>query len=237
MTRRRRRRKDGTLLYGMAAGMFLTLLITAGLDVASRRGVSLRASLLDPASATATIAPASELKGAIRPSDASRISVDGKERRANAAGLVETAPGRHRVEIVNPAGDVWVTAVTVTAGSIIDVKPRWSGELIVDAEAWPETAALTLDGAACGAPPLVLDELSVGEHRLAMTDGGEVRWEQAVTVKAGGSRRVVIPVVEGPAVPAPAEAAMPAPGPDSGRALDTSADAPAWTASIEPQLP
>ncbi|HXH05901.1 MAG TPA: PEGA domain-containing protein, partial [Vicinamibacterales bacterium] len=127
---------------------------------------------------------------------------------------IELAPGPHILEL--RGGDTpRVLPITVAPGATIShyvelasaSRPA-SGQLDVRSE--PAGARVFVDGQEAGVAPLLLANLSPGEHVVELQrDGATVR--HVVTIEAGATSTLVAPVVAAPAGPASGWIAIRAP--------------------------
>lgn len=136
-----------------------------------------------------------------RPAGAS-VVVDGKPR--GVTPLTLTLPAGPHVLEIKSAGEPRVIPLTVKAGvqvsqyiELPDV-PLATGQLQVRSE--PAGARISIDGQPRGVAPVLVADLAPGEHDIVLTsDGGEVR--QKVTIEAGVTSSLVVPMTSAPGAP------------------------------------
>jgi hypothetical protein len=124
-----------------------------------------------------------------------------------------------------------VDAARAAAPASPPVLPRavdTRGRLLVRSD--PPGAVVAVDGQRRGATPLAVEELAAGGHRVQLGTGGTTI-EQAVTIEAGSTTTLVVPM-QGPAAPGPAAGWLNVAAPievqvlENGRALGTSSEGP-----------
>jgi hypothetical protein len=129
--------------------------------------------------------------------------IDG-ELRGTTPITLTLAPGDHVVEL-RGGGEPRTLPVTVTAGMQASQHielPRLApgtGQLQIRTE--PAGARVTIDGRLRGKSPLVVSDLSAGEHAVLLeNDLGSVK--EAVIIESGVTASLVVPLAAAPAVPA-----------------------------------
>jgi serine/threonine protein kinase len=130
------------------------------------------------------------------------VVVDGQARGVTPL-TVELAPGTHELKL-EAEGGPRVIPFTVTAGSVVSqtlelprVAPT-TGQLSIRSE--PPGARVSVDGTPRGTTPLVVDGLAPGAHRIALeSDVSSVT--QEVTVEAGATASLVVPMTTPQGVP------------------------------------
>ncbi len=123
------------------------------------------------------------------------VVIDGQQRGMTPLNL-QLKPGRHVVELVTD-GDVRTIPVTITAGGQVAQfieMPRAAsalGELQIRTE--PAGATVTVDGRVLGKSPLTAEGLTPGPHTVTVeNDLGPVT--QRVTIEAGTTASLVVPM-------------------------------------------
>jgi PEGA domain-containing protein len=136
-----------------------------------------------------------------RPSGAA-VVVDGKERGVTPLKVMLPA-GPHVLEIKS-AGEPRVIPLTVQAGVVVSQyielpeAPAIAGQLQVRSE--PAGAKVSIDGQMRGVAPMLVPDLAPGEHDVLLTsDVGEVK--QKVTIEAGVTASLVVPLTSAPGAP------------------------------------
>jgi hypothetical protein len=129
--------------------------------------------------------------------------VDGKERGVTPL-KINLPAGPHVLELKS-AGEPRVIPLTVQAGvqvsqyiELADTPTAAVGQLQVKSE--PAGARISVDGQPRGVAPLLVSDLKPGEHDVLLTsDAGEVR--QKVTIEAGATASLVVPMTGAPNAP------------------------------------
>jgi hypothetical protein len=123
------------------------------------------------------------------------VVIDGQQRGASPLSLA-LKPGRHVLELVTE-GDVRSMPVTITAGGQVSQfieLPRTAsalGELQIRTE--PAGAQVSVDGRPLGKSPLTADGLTPGQHTVTLENElGAVT--QRVTIEAGTTASLVVPM-------------------------------------------
>jgi serine/threonine protein kinase len=154
--------------------------------------------LLPPAEAEAT----GTLVVSTNPAGVS-VVIDGQTRGVTPLTL-ELAPGSHELRLAADGGEPRIIPVIITAGSSVShtielpkVAPL-TGQLNVRTE--PSGARVTIDGAPGGTTPLTLEGLTPGPHTVLLaTDVTSVT--QVVTIEAGNTASLVVPMTAPQGVP------------------------------------
>jgi PEGA domain len=130
-----------------------------------------------------------------------QATVDGQPR-GETPLTVELHAGAHKIEL-RGAGGTKIVPVTIAAGSHVAQHiemPRTAsaaGQLQIRTE--PSGARVTVDGVARGISPVMVPELSAGEHAVLLeSDLGSTK--QTVTIESGATASLVLPLVA-PAAP------------------------------------
>jgi hypothetical protein len=168
----------------------VALIVLVGGGVLASRGLF---SAPPAAVATGTLAITTNPEGA-------QVIVDGQPRGTTPASI-PLSPGSHNVEL--RAGSTARTiAVTITAGQEsaqyieLPAAGATAGQLQVRTE--PAGAKVTVDGVPVGTSPMMVVDLAPGEHTVSLeSDLGSVK--QTVTIEAGMTASLVVPMksVEG----------------------------------------
>ncbi|HUR93278.1 MAG TPA: PEGA domain-containing protein, partial [Gemmatimonadales bacterium] len=124
------------------------------------------------------------------------VRVDGERRGATPARLTLTA-GAHTLELRGRGGP-HVTPITVAAGvettqhfDLVE-KPQ-TGQLRVQSQ--PAGAKVQVDGVARGFAPVTLVQLAPGNHEVVL-QSATASVTQTVTIRAGATANVVLPIAE-----------------------------------------
>jgi hypothetical protein len=121
-------------------------------------------------------------------------------------------PGAHNVEL-HGAGDPRTIPVTITAGTQVSQyielpKVTAFGQLQVRTE--PAGAMVTVDGIPRGKAPVLVESLAAGEHSVVLeAEGGNIK--QTVTVEAGMTASLVVPLAAADNAPVSGWVAVSAP--------------------------
>jgi hypothetical protein len=124
------------------------------------------------------------------------VSVDGTPRGSTPLKIA-LAPGQHELHLETADGPRAIP-VTMTAGGQVSqyieaAAPPVTGRLQVTSQ--PAGAIVFVDGKERGRAPLVVADLAAGSHHIELSlDGASV--EQEVTVEAGGTSALVVPVTQ-----------------------------------------
>ena len=123
------------------------------------------------------------------------VVIDGQPRGSTPLTLT-LAPGSHYLELLMD-GAVRSIPLTITAGNTVSqfveltAAPATTGALQVESE--PSGARVTVDGKPRGVAPLTIDALEPGQHAVAVSnDLGAVT--QTVTINAGSTASLVVPL-------------------------------------------
>ena len=122
------------------------------------------------------------------------IFVDGVAKGRTPA-RVAVAPGSHILEL-RGKGVPRVIPLNVTAGAEVSQYLEFAdapstGQLVVQSE--PAGAKVLVDGTERGVAPLTISDLTPGDHRVELQSDG-VSAKHTVTVQAGGSASLVVPI-------------------------------------------
>jgi serine/threonine protein kinase len=127
------------------------------------------------------------------------VVIDGQQRGMTPLNI-QLKPGRHVVELVTDA-EVRTIPITITAGGevsqFIEIARTASalGELQIRTE--PPGAQVTVDGRVLGKSPLTAEGLSAGQHTVVVENElGPVT--QRVTIEAGTTASLVVPMATAP---------------------------------------
>ncbi len=126
-----------------------------------------------------------------------QIRIDGKARGATPATMTLPA-GKHTIELSRAEGAPRSLEVNVAAGTQVSqyielpTGRATTGRLSIRTS--PRGARVSVDGVARGAAPVTVDDLAPGEHAVvvAARDGEPVK--QTVTVEAGATASLVVPL-------------------------------------------
>jgi len=131
-----------------------------------------------------------------------QVAVDGEARGVTPLTLALTA-GPHTLD-VRGGGEPRTIPLTIAAGAQVSQyielakTASRSGQLQIRSE--PAGAAVTVDGVARGTSPLTVPDLAPGEHTIAVeSDRGSVK--QSVTIEAGVTASLVVPLVPAESAP------------------------------------
>jgi hypothetical protein len=128
------------------------------------------------------------------PSGAQAV-VDGRPRGATPLTLA-LAAGPHKLELRGPGGSRTIP-ITITAGTqlaqFIELPQAPSGVGQMQIRTEPAGARVTVDGVARGISPVLVAQLSAGEHSVVLeSDLGSVK--QTVTIESGATAQLVVPM-------------------------------------------
>jgi serine/threonine protein kinase len=151
-----------------------------------------------------SVAPAPAMSTLVVESNPSgvQVFVDGEDRGLTPANISVT-PGAHILEL-RGRGVPRVIPFTATAGAQVShylefANTPEAGHLRVESE--PQGAKVTVDGVARGTAPLTVSELTPGDHEVVLeTPTASAR--HVVTVQAGGTASLMVPVGTAPAADA-----------------------------------
>jgi len=187
----------------IAAAAIALVIVSAGGVFAGRRYLTGSAATL----ATGTLSINSDPPGA-------QVVVDG--RTGGVTPLTLTLPqGPHNVELHGGGGDPRTLPITIVAGKEVSQfvelpKVTAFGQLQVRTE--PAGAQVTVDGIPRGKSPVLVESLAAGEHAVALEGaGGGAGVKQTVTVEAGMTASLVVPMTVAEAAPASGWIAIKAP--------------------------
>ncbi len=123
------------------------------------------------------------------------VWLDGRRLGKVPVGPLEVPAGPHEVVVRTRGYDDWTLQVVVAPdqGVSVTATPRRATGAI-DVRSHPEGAAVLLDGKAAGRTPTTLQEVTPGEHRLALRLDGHRVWEQTVIIVVGKTARVEAPL-------------------------------------------
>jgi serine/threonine protein kinase len=164
-----------------------------------------RLGLLTLSASTGTLSVATNPPGA-------QVAVDGQARGVTPVTMALTS-GTHTLE-VRGGGEPRTIPMTITAGAQVSQYielPKTvsrSGQLQIRSE--PAGAAVSVDGVPRGAAPLTVPDLAAGEHTIAVeSDLGSAK--QSVTIEAGVTASLVVPLTRAENVPVSGWIAVSAP--------------------------
>jgi hypothetical protein len=198
-------------------------LIAAGLAVVIVAGAGVPA-------ARRYMAPAAPAEGTLTVTTApagAHLFVDGVERGTTPL-TVSLNPGAHALEL-RGEGAPRTLPITITAGAQLSqyielpTTAATTGQLLVRTE--PAGARISVDGVARGTTPVTIPDLAAGDHVVALdSDLGSVK--QTVTVVAGNTASLVVPLGNAEGVPVSGWIAVAAPADvqlfENGRLLGSS---------------
>jgi hypothetical protein len=133
-----------------------------------------------------------------------QVVVDGQARGVTPVTLA-LAPGQHALELRGNGGEPRTIPITIGPGQqisqYVELKSVASvGQLQVRSE--PTGALVTVDGVERGKAPLVIDALTPGEHAVVLqSDIATVK--QTVSIEAGQTASLVVPLGGGDGAPVP----------------------------------
>lgn len=188
-----RPRKRGGFFWGLTLGFVATLAVVVGNDL----GWSvLPESVGREASATpvqeANAGTPLVLAGALPPQ--SEIYIDGQSvggATVDGGHAVTVPPGAKRLEVRGANGPLWTTSIA--AGVPDTLRPKFGGDLVVEAGRQSPRGTLWIDGEPAGPVPGTVSGVAPGWHLLSVRDGERVLYEDAVTVHDGEVSVVSIP--------------------------------------------
>jgi serine/threonine protein kinase len=138
--------------------------------------------------------------------DGARVTVDGKDSGASPATVHDLARGPHRVRVIREGFEpeerrIFITSSQPAQSLTIALSPlggadsmpqatigQFQGQLSVDSR--PTGAKVFLDGKLVGATPMMLPQITAGEHVVRLDNDGYHRWSSLVRVVAGERNRV-----------------------------------------------
>jgi hypothetical protein len=121
--------------------------------------------------------------------------VDGVEKGPTPA-RVPVAPGSHILEL-RGRGVPRVIPLNVSAGAEVSQYLEFAevpvtGQLAIQSE--PAGAKVIVDGTERGVAPVTITDLAPGEHRVELQSDGVTAAKHTVTVQAGGTASLVVPI-------------------------------------------
>jgi hypothetical protein len=166
---------------------------------------------------TPALAGTMDLKSA---PDGARVSVNGADRGRTPLRLGGLAPGTYAVTFSLPGYRDTTAQVTVAGGAVSEVTATLgpaAGSIFLNST--PAGARVLLDGTAAGFTPVVLENVTAGNHTVALEKDGYAPVTRQVSPAAGLRVQVdaILEPVPGPAgtapaaVPVPTRASGPAP--------------------------
>jgi hypothetical protein len=123
------------------------------------------------------------------------VDIDGSPRGITPLTL-DLTPGAHNVTVTHD-DDVQQIKAVVTAGTVNTHHFRWAADTAASATTGrlevssdPAGATVSIDGQARGASPLSVDDLTPGEHQVAVQMAGRAQ-KRSVTIEAGTTASLV----------------------------------------------
>jgi serine/threonine protein kinase len=176
----------------IVAAAVLLLIVVAGAMFGRRFMVVSPASAEAPGTLVVTTNPAGVA-----------VIVDGQPRGVTPLTL-ELAPGSHELKLASQGSEPRVIPFTVTAGSTVSQTlelPKATpstGQLTIRTD--PPGARVTIDGVANGVSPVTIEGLIPGAHKVALANDVSTV-EQEVTIEAGATAALVVPMTAPQGVP------------------------------------
>ena len=124
------------------------------------------------------------------------VFVDGVAQGTHARAHLAVAPGSHILEL-RGSGVPRVIPLNVTAGAEVSqylefAESPVTGQLAVQSD--PPGAKVLVDGAERGVAPVTIPDLAPGDHRGRTAERRRQRAKHTVTVQAGGTASLVVPI-------------------------------------------
>lgn len=118
--------------------------------------------------------------------DGAAVAVNGEDRGMTPLTLREVQPGSYTLTFSRPGFETLTTRVSVEQGRISDVRVTLvpeTGTLAVNST--PSGARVLLDGTDAGLSPVILTNITAGNHSVSIQKGGYIPADQGVNVTGG----------------------------------------------------
>jgi hypothetical protein len=142
------------------------------------------------------------------------VIVDGQARGVTPLTL-ELAPGSHELKLAADGAEPRIIPFTVSAGSTVAQSVEFAkaapttGQLTIRTD--PPGARISIDGIAVGTAPVMIESLSPGQHNVSLAND-VTSITQAVTIEAGTTASLVVPMTAPQGVPVSGWISVSAPG-------------------------
>lgn len=128
--------------------------------------------------------------------DGAEVQVDGTRVGQTPLARRQLAPGEHLLSVVLPGMRPLERRVLILAGKTEEVSGSLgSDRSVVEIVSEPPGFDVHFDGVPRGKTPLILADQPHGQHRVALVQGGRLRWQGEVTLDGSRGREVVRAVV------------------------------------------
>lgn len=149
-----------------------------------------------PVALTGSLAIASTPAGAA-------VTVDGTSKGTTPVTVTGLSAGIHTVHLSLQGYDEAIQTATITAGQTatltatlkVSSSPAGSGSLQIIST--PDGAVVSVDGGSQGITPTTVSGLSAGKHTVKLTKSGYTEYSAPVTVQAGKTTQLSVPLVSG----------------------------------------